>query len=168
LTVTNNTVLLTGTGTAWTNSGDLTMGFGRTRGVLTASNGATLFVGGRASLGAIGGANFNSVSVTDPGTSWTIGSDLYVGSGGSANLLAISNGGFVVSSNAFLGASLGASRQLRAGRCAGSVWSNRNLLSYRRRGSRQSTRGQQRRGVVRRQQQPGGRETWERLPIQSR
>jgi T5SS/PEP-CTERM-associated repeat protein len=123
------TVLLTGTATLWTNTAELSMGYGGARGALTVSNGASLFLGGLARLGVIGGANFNSVSVTGPGTSWSIGSDLYVGYGGSANLLAISNGGFVVSSNAFLGgAILGASGNSALVVGAGSVWSNRNFL----------------------------------------
>jgi len=49
--------------------------------------------------------------------------------GGSANLLAISNGGFVVSSNACPRGELGASGNSALVVGAGSVWSNRNLLS---------------------------------------
>ncbi len=119
-------VLLTGTGTFWTNNGDLTIGFGGARCLLTASNAASLFIGGRVLLGDNGGANLNSVSITDPGTSWTIGSDLYVGNLSSANLLMISNGGFVVSSNALIGANIGASGNSALVVGAGSVWSNRN------------------------------------------
>jgi T5SS/PEP-CTERM-associated repeat protein len=123
----SNTVLLTGTGTVWSNSGSLSMGWGGARAVLTASNGAALFVGGRASLGANGGGN--SIWVTDPGTACTIGSDLYLGGTAGDNLLTISNGGFVLSSNAFLGSFFAASANSALVTGAGSVWSNRNVLS---------------------------------------
>ncbi|HEX5223252.1 MAG TPA: hypothetical protein VFZ59_27075 [Verrucomicrobiae bacterium] len=123
-----NSVLLADVGTAWTNSGDVTIGFSRTPTFLTASNGASMFVGGRVSLGALSGANFNSLSINDPGTSLTVGSGLFVGSGSSANVLAINNGGLVVSSNGIVGASLGASANLARVSGPGSVWSNRNDL----------------------------------------
>jgi T5SS/PEP-CTERM-associated repeat protein len=124
-----NTVLLTGTGTVWTNSTNLNIGFGGARGVLTASNGASLLFGGSVTLGGIAAANSNSVSISDPGTSWTLGADLYVGGGGAANVLTISNGGFVVSSNGVLGSLLGASGNSALVTGTGSVWSNRADLT---------------------------------------
>src|ERR1051325_6126158 len=84
-----DTILLTDVSTVWTNSGDLTMGYA-SRGVVTVSNGAAFFVGGRALIGVNAGANFNTVWVTDSGTRCTIGSDLVVGNLSTANLLAIS------------------------------------------------------------------------------
>src|ERR1051326_3134461 len=48
------TVLLTGTATLWTNTAELSMGYGGARGALTVSNGASLFLGGLARPGGIG------------------------------------------------------------------------------------------------------------------
>ena len=123
----DTTVLLTGTGTVWSNTAELQMGYGAARGVLTVSNGASAYLGGAANIGVIG--NSNVVSVTDPGTSCTIGSDLVVGGAATANLLAISNGGFVVNSNAFIGGPVvGASGNSALVTGAGSVWSNQASL----------------------------------------
>jgi hypothetical protein len=131
-----NTIALSGAGTAWTNGGNFTVGFSSSRGVLTASNGAALWFGGNASLGANSGANFNRVALADPGTRWTIGADLLLGAGSGGNLLAVGNGALLASSNAVLGSSLGASDNAALVTGAGSVWSNRNNLSVGVSGSR--------------------------------
>ncbi len=123
-----NSVLLSGNGTVWTNSGDLTMAFSSGRALVTASNGATLGVNGRISLGALSGANLNSITVTDPGTKCLVGSSFLVGSGSSGNSLVVSNGGIVLSSNAMVGAALGAIGNTALVTGAGSVWSNSSAL----------------------------------------
>jgi len=120
-----DTVLLTGVGTVWTNSQDLTMGWS-SHGVVTVSNGAVFTTGGHAAVGALTGANFNTIWITDPGSRCTIGSEVYMAS--SANLLVASNGGFLISSNATIGTGLGGSDNSAQVIGAGSVWSNRNFL----------------------------------------
>jgi len=80
-----DTILLTGSGTIWTNSQELTMGYAA-RGVVIVSNGAAFLVGGRASIGALSGSNSNTAWVTDSGTRCTIGSDLYLGTFASTKL----------------------------------------------------------------------------------
>ena len=125
---TNNTVLVSDTGSSWTNLGILRVGDSGSGNRLVISNGSLVHSSGIGTVGLNSTAQSNSVTVADPGSSWAIGSDLYVGSNGSGNLLAISNGGFVVSSNAFLGASNSASGNSALVVGAGTLWSNRNDL----------------------------------------
>ena len=123
-----NLAMVSGAGTVWSNRADLYVGNSGGANQLVVSNGATVFVGGNAVLGINSGANSNSVSVLDAGTSWLITSNLYVGSNGAFNLLVVSNGARVVNHLATVGAGLFSSNNVALITGAGSLWSNRNAL----------------------------------------
>ena len=90
----NNTALVTGANSVWSNRANLRVGDAGSRNQVIVSNGGMVFTAGNGIIGRITGANSNTVLVTDAGSHWTGGlnSDLYVGSNGSFNRLVISNG----------------------------------------------------------------------------
>jgi T5SS/PEP-CTERM-associated repeat protein len=112
----NNSVLLTGPTSVWSNNGSICVGycvgFGGSGNTLTITNGGKVFdidsyIGGR-DFGAIspGGLvnNSNSVTLTGPGSLWSNSGSLYVGYSGSGNSLTIGNNGAVtVGGNAYVG-----------------------------------------------------------------
>jgi len=98
--VSNNTALVTGTGSLWQNSADFTVGFTGSGAQLVISNGGRV-VSTYGKIGDQAGADGGSVIVTGPGSTWTntvnpggnLG--LWVGASGKSNQLTISNGGRV-------------------------------------------------------------------------
>ncbi|HWQ93763.1 MAG TPA: hypothetical protein VN673_19025 [Clostridia bacterium] len=98
-----NLAVVTGSGSGWTNLGDLFVG------VSSAANRMVVSDGGRVRnhYGFIGvnlGSSNNSALVTDPGSLWTNGTDFHVGWSGARNQLVISNGGTLYSaSRAYVG-----------------------------------------------------------------
>jgi T5SS/PEP-CTERM-associated repeat protein len=119
-----NTVLVTGSGSTWSNQAGLFVGNSGSGNVLIASNGAVVTVGGNGVLGLNSGAISNAATVTGPGTSWLITSDFYVGSNGALNVLVVSNGASVINDIGFVGGSSGATnRGVVTG--IGSIWNNR-------------------------------------------
>ncbi len=99
----NNSVLVTGSNSVWTNSGSLAVGIYPSSGnSLVTSNAGTV----ANNIGYIGFANRasnNSVLVTETNSLWTNSSDLYVGYEGSGNRLAISIGGTVANTDGYVG-----------------------------------------------------------------
>jgi T5SS/PEP-CTERM-associated repeat protein len=99
----NNQVTVTDTGSLWTNSGGLAVGSSGSSNTLLLSKGgqvASTFGG----VGVYVGANNNQVTVTDAGSLWTNSGELCIACWGSSNnLLLITNGGQVVSTNGFIG-----------------------------------------------------------------
>src|SRR4029079_16021752 len=76
----NTLALITGAGSVWSNALDLEVGFFSTNShQMIVSNGATVFAAGNGLIGSVTNANGNSLTVTDPGTSWLIGTNLYIG-----------------------------------------------------------------------------------------
>lgn len=101
----SNTVLITGSGSIWQNSGTLTIGGGKSQ-----SNTLAIINGGQVLstdgyLGTLG----NSVLVSGGGSVWSNSNDLYLGQGGSGNSLMISNSGQVIDSTGYLGYNSGVS-----------------------------------------------------------
>ena len=102
----NNSVLVTGMGSIWTNSGDIAVGFDGSGNSLVISNGGKV-LGGSDGIGGIIGADTGSsnnwVQVTGANSTWSNSLDLYIGFGGSSNSLVISNQAVVRDSNGIIG-----------------------------------------------------------------
>src|SRR5262249_32634891 len=124
--------VVTGLGSSWSSSSDLRIGDAGPGNQLVISNGAVATVGGDVVLGANDGANSNSATVTGPGTSWLMASNLYVGSNGALNRLTISNGALVKDIVGLLGSmtgiSISSSNNMALVTGPGSVWSNSSSL----------------------------------------
>ena len=117
----NNSVLVTGSGSVWSNWSDLHIGsLGSSGNSLVISNGGRV-INFIASVGDNGlNNNNNGVLVSGTGTLWTCGSFLRVGLGGIGNSLVISNGATVVSGKATVG--MGASNNTVLVTGPGSQW----------------------------------------------
>jgi T5SS/PEP-CTERM-associated repeat protein len=116
----NNRVLVSGSGSSWRNTNDLTIGEIASGNSLVISNGAG--VDDRfASIGDSGANSNNSVTVTGTGSVWTNRSSLNVGAGAVSNSVVIRDGGVVLSGDGNIGYAGG-----RASRVAvndvGSLW----------------------------------------------
>jgi T5SS/PEP-CTERM-associated repeat protein len=121
----NNAVTVTGTGSVWTNSGDLFVGEHGSGNTLTIANGSVV----SNDMGLIGGyANNNAVTVTGPNSVWNNSSDLAIGLTGSSNTLIIANGGKVINNNGTIG-NFFANNNAVTVTGAGSVWSNSGALN---------------------------------------
>ncbi len=100
-----NSALVTGAGSVWSNSGSCTIGR------MGGNNKITVNKGGRvisyyASLGMFGGADSNSVVVSDTGSLWHDAgepSDINFGGNSSGNSLLVTNGGQVLGYYVYLG-----------------------------------------------------------------
>jgi T5SS/PEP-CTERM-associated repeat protein len=127
-TSSNNSVLVTGSGSTWTSSTNLYVGYFGRDNSLVISNGGT--VANSAGYIGVAGTFDNAVLVTGAGSLWTNSLDLYVGSVGGGNSLVISNGGTVANSTGYIGSeSLFFSSDnavLVTG--ADSLWTNSNFL----------------------------------------
>ncbi len=122
----NNSVLVTGPGSVWSNALFLVVGSYGAGNSLVISNQGAVF-DGTAYVGAIGGNN--SVLVTGPGSVWS-NYQVVVGyaGGGASNSLVISNQGAVVSDNVYVGDQPGGSNNSVLVTGPGSVWSNSSYL----------------------------------------
>lgn len=124
LSSSNNSVLVTDSGSVWSNSGTLSFGYASPGNSLVVSNGGRL-VDSAGYIYSGSGVTSNNVSVTGPGSVWNNTGTLVVGQGkGSGNSLVISDGGLVISTHGIL---LSPSNSVLVSG-AGSVWSNRNDL----------------------------------------
>jgi hypothetical protein len=106
----NNSVVVTGTGSSWNNAGDLLVGWDDSGNKLTITNGGTVKSSQINYGGAIGfnvGSSNNSVVVTGSGSSWSNSGDLLLGVSGSGNSMVISNGGTVSNSQVNYGGVIG-------------------------------------------------------------
>ena len=123
----SNTAVISGFGSAWTNSGNLLFnGGGGHR--LTISNGGFVQNIG-SSVGSSAPSSNNVVAVTGPGSMWNNTADLYVGAIGAGNRLFVNAGGLVRSMHGAVGANGTASNNLAFISDAGSVWSNAGDLN---------------------------------------
>ena len=97
----NNSVLVTGDGSTWTNSGDLYVGYQGSGNSLVISNGGRVANFGEGTIGDRSTSSHNSVLVTGAGSTWASSNNLFVGSRGSSTSLVISNGGRVTNSGSY-------------------------------------------------------------------
>ena len=135
----NNTVLVTGPGSVWTSSRDVSIGYYGDRNTLTISNGGVL----ADDWGIIGNgidSYGNTALVTGAGSLWTNSTNFFVGANGSGNTLTISDGGRVASTTGYVGYggivnlfSSASNTVLVTG--AGSLWTNSGTLYVGERGS---------------------------------
>ena len=122
-TSSNNSVLVTGGGSTWTNSGDLYVGYQGIGNSLVISNGGRVTSSG--AFGVIGDlSSNNSVLVTGTNSAWTNTGNLLVGNSGSSNSLVITTGGRLVSSNGYIGSNAVSSNNSVLVTGTGSTWSN--------------------------------------------
>ena len=113
----NNSVLVTGTNSTWTNAGELRVGGDGSSNSLVISNGAIV----ANTVGTIGRFfSNNSVLVTGTGSTWTNSSNLYVGESGSSNTLTVANGGSVSATNLTIASQAGSSGTVNIGSLGGS------------------------------------------------
>jgi len=130
LSSSNNTALITGTGSVWNTIG-VVLGYAGRSNFLTIADGGR--INGPGVIGSDFGSN-NFAVVTGPGSVWQNGtnnfSTLYIGNGGSRNSLVISNGGVVLSvlsRHGYGGFSGGHSNHVLVSD-SGSLWSNQTLV----------------------------------------
>ncbi|NUN93863.1 MAG: PEP-CTERM sorting domain-containing protein, partial [Verrucomicrobiae bacterium] len=121
----NNTALVSGAGSLWTNS-SLTVGHGGGNNTLILRDGGRV-VSGSGTIGLNTGAASNLVLVSDSGSFWDIAGALAVGSNPN-NSLIITNGGLVRNNSGRIGYGVGASNNVARVTGAGSTWSNTSAL----------------------------------------
>jgi T5SS/PEP-CTERM-associated repeat protein len=122
----NNTVLVTGSGSVWSNAYYFYVGGAGAGNSLTISNSAMVLDGGTGSIGSQFDASNNTVLVTGSGSVWSNASDLYVGDKGTGNSLTITSDGTVYNLDGEIGREAGNNTVLVTG--SGSVWSNAGIL----------------------------------------
>ena len=122
----DNLVLVTGSGSQFTNTGALVVGFYTGGNSLTVSNGGKVICD-TAQVGVIGSNNVAFVTGTN--SQWLISNELYVGQVGASNQLQIGAGGLVTNYSGYVGSSGTNSFALVSG--PGAQWRNAELyLGY--------------------------------------
>ena len=101
------TVTVSGTGSAWSDGGDLYIGKSGSGSLLVAGGGAVAngFITIGAAIGDAAGST-GSVTVTDVGSTWSDGGDLFVGNSGTGTVI-VANGGNLFNSVTNIGATIG-------------------------------------------------------------
>ncbi|MBM3859732.1 MAG: hypothetical protein FJ395_08800, partial [Verrucomicrobia bacterium] len=123
----NNRALITGSGSAWDNSGNFNVGNIGSGNTLIIAEGGTLFD----TVGRLGnqlGSNSNTVFVVGSGSVWSNRSILYVGNDGANNALVITNGGVVFNTDGFIGSNTTANGNSAFVTGNGSIWTNAGNL----------------------------------------
>ena len=122
----NNTAIVTDTGSSWTNYQGLAVGASGPGNNLVISNGGIVWVGPAAiTLGASAASSSNNtVTVTGTGSALTNNSDLYVGYFGKANRMTVSAGGAVHDNTGYVGNGAGSSSNVVLITGSGSVWTH--------------------------------------------
>ena len=123
----NNSVLVTGLNSLWSNSGTLMVGRVGKANTLTISDGGSVFSGTSYIGFTYNSTNFssnNSVIVTGASSLWSNSGNMYVGNIGSYNSLTITNGGTVINAQADIGSSNTSSNNSVLVTGSNSLWSN--------------------------------------------
>jgi T5SS/PEP-CTERM-associated repeat protein len=125
----NNSVLVGGSGSVWSNANNLYVGYGGAFNSLIITNGSTVY-NARCIIGLPSGANNNTVLVTGSGSVWNNanGNELDVGYLGTGNSLTIASSGTVYNGGGVIGFQSGTSNNTVLVTGNGSVWSNANIL----------------------------------------
>ena len=138
----NNAVLVTGSGSVWSNAEDLYVGDSGSGNSLTIASNGTVYnngdLRGNYGYGYIGYAgDNNAVVVTGNGSVWRNANDFYIGNYGAGNSLTISNGAavyidpsyiFAPNPITYIGAQTGATSNSVLVTGSGSVWNNASDL----------------------------------------
>jgi len=128
----DNSALVTGSGSVWSNTLGLYVGYSGASDALTITNGGAVF-NDNGYIGYQPGASNNTVLVAGSGSVWVngIGTNilaLFVGYGDMGNSLIIANGGAVFSYSGYVGEDISASNNTVLITGSGSVWSNLAIL----------------------------------------
>ncbi len=123
----NNTALVTGTGSRWTNEGHFYLGNSGAGNALTVSNGGQV-VNSAGILGNNTSSSNNTVLVTGVNSLWSNRNDMAVGDASAGNTLIISDGGRVVNNLGLIGFGASSSNNVVQVTGNGSQWTNRNNL----------------------------------------
>ena len=97
-----NSVLVTGSGSRWRNSGNLTFGLGGHDNSLVISNGGIVTVGGVSIIGDLSTATNNSVLVTGNNSLFSNSGTITIGNAGSGTLT-VANGGRLIATQILIG-----------------------------------------------------------------
>lgn len=119
----NNEVLVTGSGSVWSNRFFLFFGDVAGRNRFVVSNGATVWSGGSI-VGTLSPAISNHVIVTGSGSMWTNESSLSLGESSSGNRVEVSDGGRLACVDGFIGLNAGANNNTVLLTGSGSAWNN--------------------------------------------
>jgi T5SS/PEP-CTERM-associated repeat protein len=123
-----NTVLVTGTGSTWTQLGDLNIGSGGRDNSLTVADGGTVTTGGNTYLSYYGASYANKAIVTGTGSAWTVNGALYLGYSGTDSELTVISGGRLNTTDTYLGYNLNTASGNSA-RVSGATWNNTGSLT---------------------------------------
>jgi T5SS/PEP-CTERM-associated repeat protein len=121
-------VLVSGSGSAWSNSRYLYVGDYGSFNELSIADGGTVSSAGCA-IGNYPNANFNGMVVSGPGAVCASSGTLYVGQYGSFNQLYIQDGGVVSNANGYIGWAAGGNDNAGSVTGTGSGWYNSGTLS---------------------------------------
>ncbi len=134
----NSSILVTGSGSVLTNTGNLAVGGNNGAGssfeTMTVAGGGTVYDASGIVGSGTSGAISNVANVTGAGSSWRNSSTLYIGGNlathvnASNNVLNINNGGAVISAAGVIGNTTGDNSNAVVVSGAGSVWTNTGLL----------------------------------------
>jgi len=122
-----NQMLVTGSGSLWTNTSDMFVGYYGSNNSLTIASGAsvTSFNG---EIGFLSSSDGNSVTVTGTGSSWAMTGAFEIGNSGADNSLTISAGGRVSHYNVDIGLYSSSTNNSLLLSGAGSRWITRGYL----------------------------------------
>jgi T5SS/PEP-CTERM-associated repeat protein len=124
----NNSVLVTGANSAWTNTGNLLVGNSGSSNSLVITTGGRL-VSSNGYIGSNAVSSNNSVLVTGTNSAWTNTGNLYVGYDGSSNSLVISSGASVTNQDGYIGYTTNSSNNSVLVTGTNSAWTNTGSLS---------------------------------------
>jgi T5SS/PEP-CTERM-associated repeat protein len=124
----NNSVTVSGTNSAWSNAGALSVGGEGSGNALSVTHGGRVVNGSLGTVGSGSDAFGNTVAVAGTNSTWINSAWLYVGGEGSSNSLSIADGGRVENTGGTIGAWGNASFNTVAVRGSGSVWSSSDTL----------------------------------------
>ena len=124
----SNEIVVTGTGSSWSNSGDLVISSGSYGDYcgFTVSSGA--FARSQSAILAQGRGSSSYAIVTSPGSVWSNAGSLWIGQTGRYNRLTVENGARLFSGSASIGVATASVGNVVAVMGAGSSWSNVGAL----------------------------------------
>jgi T5SS/PEP-CTERM-associated repeat protein len=133
-TSSNNSVLVTGANSLWTNSQDIFVGLSLSDNSMVISNGGTV-ASVYGYIGSYDTSSNNSVLVTGANSLWTNSEEIYVGLFLGDNSMVISNGGTVANTYGYIGFFSTSSNNSVLVTGASSLWTNSGELHVGREGS---------------------------------
>ena len=124
----DNRAQVTGGGSVWNSTLNMFVGYDGRANTLVIDNGGRV-ISKNGFLGTNPGSDSNCVMVVGAGSVWSNSEDnVHVGYSGAANSLVISNGGQVITDNAWLGVDTNSVDNRLVVTGAGSVWTNANAI----------------------------------------